>query len=84
MMSLDYSHISHHHEIGHHLVVADELSKALDHSPDLIGFVYQFAVGLLGGEVPVRGTHVFERHDLRFGIAARSARETARCNCGSS
>ena len=80
MMSLDYSHISHHHEIGHHLVVADELSKALDHSPDLIGFVYQFAVGLLGGEVPV--PRVFERRDLRFAVAARSARETARCNSG--
>ena len=80
MMSLDYSHISHHHEIGHHLVVADELAKALDHAADLIGFVYQFAVGLLGGDVPV--PCVFERCYPRFAVAARSARETARCNCG--
>ena len=69
----------HHDEIGHHLVVANERSERFDHSPDLIGFVYQFAVGSLRAEIPVRGTHVFERRvgeltssrDLRLGIAAR-------------
>ena len=57
----------HHDEIGHHLVVADELAERFDHAADLVVFVYQFVIGFLGGEVPV--PRVFERRDLRFAFS---------------
>ena len=63
----------HHDEIGHHLVVANERSERFYHAPDLIEFVFQFAIGLLGSEVPVPS--VFECRDLRRRIAPRFVTE---------
>ena len=63
----------HHDEICHHLVAAEKRAERFDHAADLIGFVYEFVISFLGGEVPV--PRVFERRDLRFAVAARFVAE---------
>ena len=59
----------HHHQIGHHLVRADEAAQRLDHLGHVQRRVLdQIMVGLLGGAVPVPG--VLECGDLGLALLA--------------
>ena len=57
----------HHHQVGHHLVGADELAQRADHAAH-VGrrIVHQVVIGLLGGVAPMPG--VVKGDNLRLGI----------------